>query len=97
MKQQHRKRDAEIFNSIDFQDRNMLSFFADVKEHKAFQYQKRNNQIYNIMKDQFLTGDNAVFEAKADRYAQEKNSKFDDNQRKMHDNRKHKEMAVKLF
>ena len=49
------------------------------------------------MKDQFSTGDNAVFEAKVDKCAQEKNSKFDANQRIMHDNRKDKEMAVKLF
>jgi len=43
----------ELHNSVDFGDKNVLSYCYEKHAHKAHEYRKKNEQIFSLMKDHF--------------------------------------------
>lgn len=61
---------SHLYKSVEFENKNVLSYLYQQKVHKAHQYSQRNELIFNVMKDKlsgtFQTGagDNKVDEDK---------------------------------
>jgi hypothetical protein len=53
-KMEHRNSDnMSPHKSQDFAQKNILSYVYEKKDHKAYEYRKRNDLLQNLMKDQF--------------------------------------------
>jgi hypothetical protein len=100
-KQENRSKDYTLpAKSQDFAQTNILSYIYETKDHKAYEYRKRNDAIQNLMKDQFSS---TQFQPKRDedkailRHEQENNLKIDTDIKKRYQDRKAKELEAKLF
>lgn len=98
MKQQRRNSDIPA-KSMDFAASNVLSYVYEKKDHKAYEYRKRNDHLQNLMKDQFSNTNfgSKDMERAIMRDEAENNRKVDEVQKKRLDDRKQKELEAKKF
>jgi hypothetical protein len=98
-KLEQRKLDFLPTRSQDFAQKNLLSYIYEKKDHKAYEYRKKNDMLQNLMKNQF---NSTQFQSKDHERAilreeAEKNRKTDESIQARMNDRKRKELEAKLY
>jgi len=96
-----RNEKSNLYKSVEFENKNVLSYLYQKKVHKAHQYSQRNEQIFNVMKEKFggtfQKGGNKDDEDRFNREQDEKNKAFDEMIHKRANDRFVKEMETRKF
>jgi len=89
-----------LYKSVEFDNKNVLSYLYQQKVHKAHQYSERNEKIFNVMKEKFggtfqktASGEEEKLKAEQDK----KNKEFDEMIYKRSNDRFVKEMETRKF
>jgi hypothetical protein len=98
-KLEQRKLEFMPTKSEDFAKKNLLSYIYEKKDHKAYEYRKKNDMLQNLMKNQF---NSTQFQSKEQERAilreeAEKNRKTDESIQQRLNERKKKELEAKLY
>lgn len=94
-----RKQKAEANASVEFADKNMLSYLYNEKQHKAFAYREVGDKRLEAVKGYFSNTTSAVDRElkNIEAQAMSKNARFDEEQKRRVDTRKYLELQTKLF
>lgn len=94
-----RQQNADAHKSVEFADRNMLSYLYNEKQHKAYAYREVGDKRLEAVKGFFNNTTGMVDKElrNIEAQANTKNARFDEEQKRRQDTRKYLEMQTKLF
>lgn len=98
-RKQIQDRKQTLKNQPDYGEQNVFSYIFETKEHKSHQLRKRNEEMVNAIKDQFVNHRESR-EVKDDQLVKqilEQNKKREEEQVSKEKQRKVREMEAKFF